>query len=80
MAKKRKAAAAVSADNTTPLVDIGADEQWRIINQTGILNKITEDKPEETNPEELLSPLTLEIFAALALIIPFSALLLMMEM
>lgn len=80
MAKKRKAAAAAPAENTTPLVDIGADEQWRIINQTGILNKITEDKPEETNPEELLSPLTLEIFAALALIIPFSALLLMMEM
>lgn len=84
MAKKRKQAAA-SADEQKPLVDFSEEEQWRIIRDSGVLKKLPTDieqkaSPKPQKPEELLSPFTLEVFAALALIIPFSSLLLLMEM
>jgi hypothetical protein len=73
MAKKRK-------DKREPLVDISEDDQWRIIQESGVLNKIAPEKPKAEDAEPLLSPFTEECFAALSLIIPFSFLLLMMEM
>ena len=85
MATKRKEATAPADNQQKPLVEFSEEEQWRIIRETGILKAIPKDgaqqaspKPEE--PEELLSPFTLEVFAALALIVPFSFLLLLMEM
>ena len=67
-----------------PLVDIPENEAWRIINETGILKQINEDKqttPAAVEDEEgKLSPLTEEIFNAINLIIPHSFLLLMMDM
>lgn len=83
MAKKRKDAAASSTKQDKPLVDISEEDQWRIIRESGVLNKVAAAEPEPEKEEEeqpLLSPFTEECFAALSLIIPFSFLLLMMEM
>ena len=82
MAKKRKQAS-TPATPQKPLIDISEEEQWRIIRDSGVLKTISpeeKDGAQPQAPEELLSPFTLEVFAALALIIPFSCLLLMMEM
>ena len=69
-----------------PLVDISEADQWRIIKESGILQQVPRVEPVQ-NPsqateeeEQLLSPLTEEIFSALSLIIPHSFLLLMMEL
>lgn len=86
MAKKRKDAAVPSeteSEPQKPLVEISEQEQWRIIRESGILGEIpTGEKDEKAEDEDkpLLSPFTEECFAALALIVPFSFLLLMMEM
>ncbi|GJE84691.1 hypothetical protein PsYK624_007670 [Phanerochaete sordida] len=82
MAKKRKDAGASSPANKQsqkPLVDIPEQEQWRIIRDSGILQSVPAGEKESEAEEPLLSPFTEECFAALALIIPFSSLLLMME-
>ena len=85
MAKTRKNATATPTAQE-PLVDISEADQWRIIRESGVLNKVTSSavpnskEQEEENEEELLSPLTQEIFAAMALVIPFCSLLLVMEM
>lgn len=57
-----------------PLIEIAEEEQWRIIKQTGIL-----DAAKDSVVEERIS-LGDEIFNAVLLIIPFSSLLLLMEM
>ena len=64
-----------------PLVEISEDEQWRLIQETGVLRKISgTQKPEETidNGEPL--PLAEEIFNAVVLIMPFTFFLIMMDM
>jgi len=64
-----------------PLIEITEDEQWRLINQSGILQNralVQESRDESTVEEEDLS-LCDEIFNAVLLIIPFSSLLLLME-
>ena len=70
-----------------PLVDIPEAEQWRIIRESGVLEKFASDTPQQpskateaTTEERLLTPFWEEFFAATALIIPHSFLLLMMEM
>lgn len=73
------------AEPQEPLVDIPEMEQWRIIEESGILKKISKDdaEPASTNVEEeegKLSPLTEEIFSAINLIIPICFVLLMMDM
>ena len=89
MARGRKN---VSQAKKKDAVDIPEDEQWRIINETGILKQI----PREWNPsrpadqeqkategsdeEEGLSPFAEEVFSAAMLAIPMSFMLLMMEM
>lgn len=60
------------SDGTT---DIPEDEQWRLINESGILNKANSahDREDES------VPLAEEIFNAITIIIPISFLLLLME-
>ena len=82
MAKNRKKAARQEEKPPTPLLDISEQDQWRIIRESGILQKLPTDTAAQpaAAEEPLLSPLTEEIFAALALIIPHASLLLLFEM
>ena len=59
-----------------PLIEIPEEEQWRIIKQTGILDAA---KLQDQQVEERKS-LGDEVFNAVLLIIPFSSLMLLMEM
>ncbi|KAI0347067.1 hypothetical protein BDW22DRAFT_1351412 [Trametopsis cervina] len=80
MARNRKSQKS-KTDEGAPLVEITEEDQWRIIRESGVLKTIptsSETSPEAAG-EELLSPFWLEFFAATALIIPHSFLLLMME-
>jgi hypothetical protein len=97
MARQRKAAS--KADNEVPLtshlkmfsrakpdkplIDITEDEQWRLINQSGILQNpalVQESRIQSTvDVEDEDISLCDEIFNAVTLIIPFSSLLLLME-
>ncbi|KAF8192508.1 hypothetical protein BJ912DRAFT_1057867 [Pholiota molesta] len=68
-----------------PLIEIPEDEKWRLINQTGILKSAALNSEPSTESlqgpaleEETLSTGD-EIFNAILLIIPFSAILLLME-
>ncbi|KAI0721907.1 hypothetical protein C8T65DRAFT_734892 [Cerioporus squamosus] len=89
MARNRKN---VSSEKKQDTVDIPEDEQWRIINETGILKQIPRDwnpsRPADQEQkategaeeeEEGLSPFAEEVFSALMLIVPMSFMLLMME-
>ncbi len=81
MARNRKAkASAKTEEQTEPLLNIPEAEQLRIIKESGILNTVPLEGTPESEQEQLLSPLTEEIFSATALIIPHCFLLLMMEM
>ena len=63
-----------------PLVELSEEEQWRLVRESGVLKKLSADAAErEANLETSLS-LGDEIFNAALLIIPFSSLLLLMEM
>ncbi|RPD61961.1 hypothetical protein L226DRAFT_535338 [Lentinus tigrinus ALCF2SS1-7] len=81
MTRNRKNVASEKQDT----VDIPEDEQWRIINQTGILKQVPRaaDREQRTtegsDEEEGLSPFAEEVFSAAMLTIPMSFLLLMME-
>lgn len=82
---KRPSKQKAAAEPQEPLIDMSEQEQWRIINESGILNKITKDEQPvaasvEEEEEGKLSPLTEEMFAAINLIIPHSFLLMMMDM
>ncbi|OBZ71799.1 hypothetical protein A0H81_08290 [Grifola frondosa] len=82
MAKNRKGHSKPSS-SSEQAVEISEEEQWRIINDTGILKKVpqatqVEQLAEEEAEEE--SILANEIFNAVTLIIPMSSLLLLMEM
>ncbi|KAF4602157.1 hypothetical protein EYR40_005361 [Pleurotus pulmonarius] len=81
--KKRKTAAASKTDEDeapSGLLEIPEDEQWRMINESGILKKV--DIPRgpsaAAEPEEEL-PLAEEIFDTTMFLVPFSFLLLMMD-
>jgi hypothetical protein len=69
------------ANATTPdppkKLEIPEDEQWRLINETGILKEVN-PTPNAMTFEE--TPLAEEIFAATTLIIPFSFLLFLFDM
>ncbi|KAL4241584.1 hypothetical protein ABKN59_000170 [Abortiporus biennis] len=72
-----------SSSPQAPLVDIPEAEQWRIIKDSGILNAVRDpaesSKAKEEEEEPIFSPLAEEVFSAIALIIPHSFLLLMMD-
>ncbi|EIN10711.1 hypothetical protein PUNSTDRAFT_100437 [Punctularia strigosozonata HHB-11173 SS5] len=65
-------------------LQISEEEQWRLVNKTGILNQLPQDGSNRQLKdgglaEEDETPLAEEIFNAIVLIIPFSFLLLMMD-
>lgn len=62
-----------------PFIEISEEEQWRIIRKSGILEAARAQDRQKSLLEERIS-LGDEIFNAVLLIIPFSALLLLMEM
>ncbi|KAF9058089.1 hypothetical protein BJ165DRAFT_105624 [Panaeolus papilionaceus] len=73
-----KSPSSIPPAKTKPLIDIPEDEQWRLIKQTGILDSVkSEPAPATKEPEELT--LGDEIFNAVMYIIPFSSLLILME-
>ncbi|KAG2042940.1 hypothetical protein BDR03DRAFT_989972 [Suillus americanus] len=81
MAKKRQT---TQAAQTTPvqkaLVEISEDEQWRLIEQTGVLRKISDtQKPGETTDNVESLSLADEIFNAVTYIIPLTSFLIMMD-
>jgi hypothetical protein len=90
MARKRQAAG--NPRQNTPYIQISREEQLRLIEQTGILNKVsgreskasfestTSRTSRENDDGEGEYPLAEEIFAATTLLIPISFLLLMMYM
>ncbi|KAG2077509.1 hypothetical protein BDR04DRAFT_1088557 [Suillus decipiens] len=81
MAKKRQTTQGAQATQAQkPLVEISEDEQWRLIEQTGVLRKISDTrKPEKT--ADNVEPLSLadEIFNAVVFIIPLTFFLIMMD-
>ena len=87
MANNKKAKKSPKPANE-PLLDIPEADRWRIIRESGILQKVNANSQPSSSQattaaqeeEHLLSPFWEEFFAATALIIPFSFLLLMMEM
>ena len=87
MANNKKAKKSPKPANE-PLLNIPEADQWRIIRESGILQKVNANSQPSSSQatttaqeeEHLLSPFWEEFFAATALIIPFSFLLLMMEM
>jgi hypothetical protein len=77
--RKTKHSKAEHSEDSTGTTDIPEDEQWRLINESGILHKV--DSVSQTNDQEKDSiPLAEEIFNAVTMIIPISFLLLLMEM
>jgi hypothetical protein len=68
---------------TPPLVEISAEEQWRLINQTGVLHKVANSAQTSVVDHTATSePSTLgdELFNTSLYTIPASSLLLLMEM
>jgi hypothetical protein len=73
-----------------PDIQISSEEQWRLIEQSGILKKVpasdqdhgptVSQQASQGNDDEDEYPLAEEIFAATTLLIPMSFLLLMMYM
>ena len=61
-------------------MEIPEDEQWRLIDQSGILKQAQTEDNDSDNDDDEDSSLPDEIFNAVLYIIPFSFLLLMMEM
>ncbi|KAK0486908.1 hypothetical protein EDD18DRAFT_1192310 [Armillaria luteobubalina] len=90
MTNKRKTANVKEASSTAakipskPLIQLSEEEQWRLINESGVLHEVTaaEHAPSSEGikqRKEEDSPLAEEIFDAVVLIIPFTFLLVMME-
>ncbi|KAH8118438.1 hypothetical protein DFH11DRAFT_672326 [Phellopilus nigrolimitatus] len=89
MVKQRKQKASSKA--VQPETEgVSESEQWRIIEQSGVLKNIPRDtrsaplppagsKAEEESDDEPCSPLCSEIFNAILFIIPFSSLYIMMD-
>ncbi|KAK0206498.1 hypothetical protein DFS33DRAFT_1255526 [Desarmillaria ectypa] len=90
MANKRKTANTKEPSSTTakiptkPLIHLSEEEQWRLINESGVLHKVSaaEGAPSSEGIKESIeedTPLAEEIFDAVVLIIPFTFLLVLME-
>ena len=63
----------------TEEVKLTEEEQWRLINESGVLERLSRTGHDDSEVEKR-GPLPDEIFNATLLIIPFSFLLLMFEM
>jgi len=81
MARNRKANADTSSSSESPQnLEISEEEQWRLVNETGILKRAIPPSSAVVEVEEQEdTPLAEEIFNSVTLIIPFSFLLLMFE-
>ncbi|RDB22676.1 hypothetical protein Hypma_010291 [Hypsizygus marmoreus] len=85
MARNRKAnsqkAEKDATSSSTEASEIPEDEQWRLVNESGILGKMASipRANEEEVQEPELTPLGEEIFNSIILIIPMSFVLLLME-
>jgi len=79
MARKH-AKGAKKAPSNKP--EISEEEQWRLINETGLLKQLPNPPPTTTRFEEAEeeTPFAVEILNALLLIAPFTFLLVMMDM
>ncbi|KAG2135918.1 uncharacterized protein EDB93DRAFT_796751 [Suillus bovinus] len=78
MARKRQTTE--TTPEQKPLVEISEDEQWRLIEQTGVLRKISDTrKPGETTDDVERLPLADEIFNAVVFIMPLTFFLIMMD-
>ena len=81
MVRARKLSNEPKKQTNTAAIEISEDEQWRLINATGILEKLPHTSPSQQDiAEEQETPLAEEIFSAVILIMPMSFLLLLMEM
>ncbi|CCM05648.1 uncharacterized protein FIBRA_07878 [Fibroporia radiculosa] len=81
MAKHRKPKSKTQDTTSEPgLLDLSEDEQWRIVNQTGILKKLSSSEREQRTEDEERVDFGDEVFNATLFIIPMSFLLLLMEM
>ncbi|KAI1792949.1 hypothetical protein LXA43DRAFT_299987 [Ganoderma leucocontextum] len=84
MARNRKTQSKAASSNGEP-VDIPEAEQWRIIQESGVLKQIAKvsktTKAEDgvDDEEDGLSPFAEEVFNAMMLIIPMSFMLLLMD-
>lgn len=85
MARKRQTDK--NPSQNTPDLQISEEEQWRLIEQSGLLKKVptsdhepTSSSTPQANENEEEYPLAEELFAATTLLIPMSFLLLMMYM
>jgi hypothetical protein len=88
MARKRQTDK--NPSQNTPDLQISEEEQWRLIEQSGVLKKVptSDHKPTSSstpqanqgNDDEEEYPLAEELFAAATLLIPISFLLLLMYM
>ena len=85
--RTRKSNPRLPAEPKGPLVNIPEAEQWRIIKESGLLQRIEKEPPtasdaphREEGEGDGLSPFAEEVFNAIMLIIPMSFMLLMMEM
>ncbi|KAJ8523555.1 hypothetical protein ONZ45_g65 [Pleurotus djamor] len=87
MAKKRKSTQNTASSTSAAPLEISEEEQWRIINETGILKDVNvpgklmqrpKEKDVVTEDEDVA--FADEIFDALLYLTPFSFLLLMMDM
>ncbi|KAG2152148.1 hypothetical protein BD769DRAFT_1342820 [Suillus cothurnatus] len=83
MAKRRQTTQAAQTTPTQkPIVEISEDEQWRLIEQTGVLRKISDiQNPGDSEITDDVEPLPLadEIFNAVVYIIPSTFFLIMMD-
>jgi hypothetical protein len=76
MARKNTKSAKESPPNQA---EISEEEQWRIINETGLLKQM-QPSSRAIRVEEEETPFAMEILNALLLIAPFTFLLVMMDM
>jgi hypothetical protein len=72
-------------NQNTPLIQLSEEEQWRLIEQSGVLKQVptsetSSSTPPQGNDDEEEYPLAEEVFAATTLLVPISFLLLMMYM
>ncbi|KAF9006463.1 hypothetical protein BDQ17DRAFT_1351791 [Cyathus striatus] len=62
-----------------PLIDISEEEQWRLIDRSGILKSVDNPSSDSFGPVKEELTLGEEIFNSLVLIIPFTSILLLMD-
>lgn len=85
--QRRAKQAAEQQEMKSGIEEIPEEEQWRLIDQSGILSNVprpdakdTRPKDEEEESNEPFSPFCEEIFQSMLLIIPMSSLYFMMIM